>query len=113
MTAHQSEAFRQAVQNRVFDLIHAALNETYESEVVRLMARSPSVSEAVHAISSEILGRIYEDDTAVDDSNEAACQLLREFCTANSLDCNVDDLAAQAVASRLIRKEVSHAAQVC
>lgn len=111
MTAHQSEAFRQAVQNRVFDLIHAALSEAYESEAVRLLIRGPSVSEAVHAISSEILGRIYEDDTTVDDSNEATCQLLREFCTVNRLDCNVDDLAAQAVASRLIRKEASHVTQ--
>lgn len=111
MTAHQSEAFRQAVQNRVFDLIHAALNATYEPEAVRLLIRGPSVSEAVHAISSEILGRIYEDDTAVDDSNEATCQLLREFCTANSLDCNVDDLAAEALASRLIRKEARYVTQ--
>ena len=102
MTAHQSEALRQAIQNRVFDLIHAALNATYEAEAVRLLIRGPSVSEAVHAISSEILGRIYEDDTAVDNMNEAACQLLHDFCTANNLDCDVDDLAAQAVASRIV-----------
>ena len=102
MTCNQYEALRQAIQNRVFDLIHAALNATYEPEAVRLLIRGPSVQMAVHAISSEILGRIYEDDTAVDDLNEATCQLLREFCTANSLDCDVDDLAAQAVASRLV-----------
>lgn len=102
MTSHQYAALRQAIQIRVFDLIHAALRETYEDEAVRLLIRGPSVSGAVHAISSEILGRIYEDDTAADNLNEATCELLRDFCTANSLDCDVDDLAAQAVASRLV-----------
>lgn len=112
MTRHQYEALRQATQQRVFDLIHDALNATYEAEAVRLLVRGPSVSGVVHAISSEILGRIYEDDTAVDDLNEVTCQLLRDFCTANSLDCNVDDLAAEAVASRIVSpgKEVQRVA---
>lgn len=112
MTSYLNDDLRTAIMNRVFMQTHHTLHENFAPDIAPQLFRQSQVSEGIRNITGEVMHSVCENEDAVDEVLHEVCQRLHEFCESNGIACDINLLAAEAVASRLVchGERIGHAA---